>query len=437
MNVNIPRILIISETFKSNSGGGITLSNLFKGYPKNCLSNAIDATEINNIHSDSICDNFYCLGLEEKKVLKLFLFLQKKYSSGRYIFKKKESSQSKAKEKSYRKTIVNYFFLILHFVGIYHLLYRYEISEKLKEWILEFKPDFIYTQLSNRELIDFTEKLSRLTGASLAIHIMDDWPSTISRKGILKKYWTRKIDCEFRNLLDKASVLMSISEGMSIAYKERYNKDFTPYHNPIEINQWTPFSKAEYTYDPENISILYAGRIGLGTSDSIIEIAKVIEQLCLEGYKISFLIQTTTSNSPIISKLKKFSSVKINKEVQYSELPGIFSKADLLVMPIDFSKKGIQFLKYSMPTKASEYMISGTPILLYADKTISLVDHAKKYGWAYCVTSNSIETLKKSIINLLKDEELRRTLAKTAYNHALENYNAVHVRKLFQTEFSQ
>ena len=32
----------------------------------------------------------------------------------------------------------------------------------------------------------------------------------------------------------------------------------------------------------------------------------------------------------------------------------------------DFDKKSISFLKYSMPTKASEYMISGTPVLVYS-----------------------------------------------------------------------
>lgn len=432
-----PKILIISETFKSNSGGGITLTNLFKDYPRDCLANAIDAKEIHKISTDIICNNFYSLGIEEKKVLKLFSFLQNKYPSGEYVFQKSQKigDNVNKKGKSFRAYIIDYFFTILHFAGIYHLLYRYEISEKFSNWIIGFKPDVIYTQLSNRESILFTEKLIKLTGASLAIHIMDDWPSTISKTGILKKYWRKKIDNEFRRLIDQAGVLMSISEGMSVEYKRRYKKYFQPFHNPIEINRWIPFSKTDIATKGNNLIVLYAGRIGLGTSDSILDIAKVIENLNKSGYHISYHIQTTTSDSKVIQKLRKFKCVKINKQVEYSELPRIFSGADLLVMPIDFSKKGIRFLKYSMPTKASEFMISGTPVLLYADERVSLVSHAQKHGWAGIVSKQDAELLKSEIINLLTNHELRLKLSTTAKKYAIDNFDALIVREQFRKQF--
>lgn len=376
----IPKILIISETFKSNSGGGITLSNLFKDYPKKSLANAVDAKELIIITSDEICENFYSLGSDEKKVITFFSFLQKKCYSGKFVVKKQEEKELHhiSKHRSFRETFVDCFFLFLHFIGLYHLLYRYEISDSLEKWITDFNPDYIYTQLSNRELSNFTTKLINLTGARLVIHIMDDWPSTISKNGLFKQYWQKKIDCEFRGLIAKADILMSISEGMSIEYKTRYKKDFIPFHNPIEINKWNPYSKLDLFVNHDNINILYGGRIGLGTSESVVEIAEAIEELKFEGLKITFQIQTTSINPKLKNKLSKFSCVIFNPIVQYSELPKIFSAADVLVMPIDFSKKGIAFLKYSMPTKASEYMISGTPILLYADQSVSLIDHAKK-----------------------------------------------------------
>jgi hypothetical protein len=434
---NMSKILIISETFKSNSGGGITLTNLFKDYPKEYLANAVEAKEIYNISTDSVCGKFYSLGFEEKKVLKLFSFLQKKYPSGEYVFQKplKIGENVNKKSKSIRAHIIDSFFSILHITGIYHLLYRYEISEKFSNWIVEFKPDFIYTQLSSRESILFTEKLIKLTGASLAIHLMDDWPSTISKTGFLKKYWRKRIDNELRSLIDKADVLMSISDGMSVEYKRRYNMDFQPFHNPIDINRWIPFSKTDIATKGNNLIVLYAGRIGLGTSDSILDIAKVIENLNESGYRISYHIQTTTSDSEVIQKLRKFQCVKINKQVEYSELPAIFSEADLLVMPIDFSKKGIQFLKYSMPTKASEYMISGTPILLYADESVSLVSHAQKHGWANIVSKQDKTLLKSEIINVLTDYNLRLKLSKTAKKYAIDNFDSLIVREQFRKQF--
>jgi hypothetical protein len=50
-----------------------------------------------------------------------------------------------------------------------------------------------------------------------------------------------------------------------------------------------------------------------------------------------------------------------NPVADYADLPEIYSSADILVIANDFDEKAICFLRYSMPTKASEYMISGTP----------------------------------------------------------------------------
>lgn len=433
----LPKILIISETFKSDTGGGITLTNLFKDFPRECLANAADAKELVKINQTNICDNFYSLGLHEKKTLKIFSFLQKKGYSGKYLINEKSINEQKSevKSKSYRTLLVDFFFKILHFIGIYHILYRYEISPAFRNWLEEFNPDYIYTQLSARELIRFTEKIQKLTNAKVAVHIMDDWPSTISKKGILKKYWQQKIDKEFKELLSKASILMSISEGMSDEYKRRYNKDFIPFHNPIDAHHWLPSSKNNLNVDPEYIKILYAGRIGLGTSDSIIDIANAIEDLCKGGLKINFHIQTTTLNSSVIERLKEFSCVRINPVVKYSDLPKIFSDADLLVMPIDYTKKGIQFLKYSMPTKASEYMISGTPILLYCHPEVSLYSHAKEHGWASIVSERNNETLKNKIKELISNIDLRLELSKTSKTYAKNNFDSAIVRKNFMNQF--
>jgi glycosyltransferase involved in cell wall biosynthesis len=104
-------------------------------------------------------------------------------------------------------------------------------------------------------------------------------------------------------------------------------------------------------------------------------------------------------------------------------------------MPIDFSKKGIRFLKYSMPTKASEFMISGTPVLLYADERVSLVSHAQKHGWAGIVSKQDAELLKSEIINLLTNHELRLKLSTTAKKYAIDNFDALIVREQFRKQF--
>jgi len=433
-----PKILIISETFKSKSGGGITLSNLFRGYPKDLLANAIDAVFVPDIESDEICSNFYSLGNEERKILPIFSFLHSAYPSGKYEFKvnteKKESVLKKNKIKNTLKKIVN---PVFDFLGINHILFHYKISNRLKVWIKEFKPDIIYSQLSNIEIMNFTLALKEFTGAKLVIHIMDDWPSTIGNRQLTGYYWKSQADKLFKKIINQTDLLLSISEGMSVEYQKRYGKEFIPFHNPIETETWKKFSKKDYQIDKENIKILYAGRIGTGISDSLLSCAKAIERLKCAGNNINLIVQTTSVNSTTLIKLKKFNCVVVNPVVKYSELPQIFSNADILLMPVDFSKKGINFLRYSMPTKASEFMISGTPIMLFCDPKVSLSQHALKYGWAYHVEHNDSIILSEAIKYLIDNENIRIGIAQTAVKFAEHHFDANRVSVNFKNLFVQ
>ncbi len=430
----LPKILIISETFKSNTGGGITLSNLFKDYPKELLANAIEGYFIKFIESEEICDNFYSLGHKEKKIFKLFSFLFPKYPSGKYYFQKKPKENSKKEnylKNNLKKRIILSFNSILSFFGINHILIKWSISNDFGSWVNEFKPDFIYSQLGSLEMMRFTNDLVKYSGAKLAIHIMDDWPSVIGNHGLFKWYWNKKVDIEFKNCISNATILMSISEGMSKEYLNRYKAFFAPFHNPIDVKYWLNFTKKNLNISHKYVKVLYAGRIGLGTSHSLLDVAEAIEELNNDGFNIEFYIQTTSIENKLNNKLKKYNCIIQNPEVKYSELPQIFSTADILVMPIDFNRKGIEFLKFSMPTKASEFMISGTPILLYCSKEVFLYDHANRNGWAYIVSENKLTILKNGIIELIQNMKIRENLNHTSLKYAKENYDLNIVRKKF------
>ena len=118
--------------------------------------------------------------------------------------------------------------------------------------------------------------------------------------------------------------------------------------------------------------------------------------------------------------------------VAYNQLPDKFSKADLLLLPQDFDEKSVKFLKYSFPTKVSEYMISGSPILVYGDKQTGLTKYALKENWAYVVTKSKTIHLVNAINEMIDNETLRITLAKKAQNIALQFEDATIVRDNFR-----
>ena len=259
-------------------------------------------------------------------------------------------------------------------------------------------------------------------------HVMDDWPSTISQKGPFKKYWHKKIDRELRGLLNRATILLSISHAMAREYKKRYGKDFTTFHNPIEIDFWKSHQRNKYELGA-NPTILYAGRIGTGIQTSLESMAEAVDKVnATIKTSVQFVLQTKDKPAWI----GKYRCVKHKAMVAYKELPRVFAEADFLYLPYDFSAESIRFIKYSMPTKAPEYMISGTPVIVFGPGETALVEDAVQNKWAMTVTENNIHLLAEAVAALVKDINLRKQIADMAISIAETNYNSEKVRNQFR-----
>jgi len=423
-----PKILIVGQYFNSTSGGGITMTNLFKDWNRENI--AVAAQDIYNPNFEA-CNKHYQLGtLEIKRIFPFNLNRGTFIKSGTIIPPKRNieklSIVSTFKQSRLKKLYVG----LLHFTGLYHYKSRYRISNEFLRWVNEYSPDIIYSQLSTIELIDFVTELNKVLNIPIAIHMMDDWPLVISKKGLFQSYWKKVIDKKFRQLLKISSVFFSISEAMSNEYFIRYGFNFIPFHNPVDLNFWGAFSKANYDFKG-TFKILYAGRIGPGIKNCFFDIAEAIKSLRAKGLSIELQIQSA-SNDPVLNELYKYDFIKLNASVPYKELPKIFSEADLLLLPNDFDSTSVSFLRYSMPTKASEYMISGTPIVIYSSIETAVTNHALKYKWAYVVSKKNQGLLENSIEELYGNKELRCNLGTTAKAYAINNYNGVIIRERFK-----
>lgn len=430
--MSFPKVLIVGQPFNDFSGGGITLSNLFRGWPKDKISVAFIGHGLFSVTTD-ICDTYYQLGKEEHKWIFPFNLMQRKFVSGLKTFDKSNILPVNFIQTGLRYKLVNWvFYPFLEWIGLFHMASKIHVSEMLKGWLSEFKPELLYLQVSNREEILFSTELIDVLKIPTVIHMMDDWPSTISRKGLLKNFWNRKMDSEFRKLLDKVDLFLSISDAMSEEYEKRYNKKFIPFHNPIETETWLKFSKTDFSMSDGKITVLYSGRIGIGIKDSLIEAASAIDSLAKDGVNIKMHIQTPTKKQWILDQLQQFSCVVINPIVPYNKLPEIFPEADILLLANDFSEEGMDFLRFSMPTKASEYMISGTPILVYAPEGAAVTKFFRKNDCGYCITDHGSENIKTAIKYLIDNEEYRRKISFNAVELARERFSSVKVRQEFQ-----
>lgn len=427
--MTLPKVLIIGQTFNSITGGGITQSNLFSGWDKDKLAVACTAHLLRD--SDrNICNNYYQLGRNEHKWVFPFNYLQRDFSSG--LLKEEKSYSPNLtinKNNLFRSKLVGtVFYPFIRYTGLIHCISKIRLSREFRNFLDQFNPDVIYAQGQDRERILFTLLVHSYLKKPLIFHMMDDWPSTIGNKGLFKKYWHNKIDHDFRVLLDKASLLMGISDAMANEYKIRYNKTFITFHNPINISLWKEYQKFDYELN-SSPTILYAGRVGLGIQSSLETVAKAVHSINIElNTSIKFILQT--AEKPIWSNI--YTCVVHRNFVPYNDLPRVFSESDILLLLYDFSMESIKYIKYSMPTKAPEYMISGTPILVFAPEGTAIIDYAKKYGWAKIVIENNEHELTTAIKDLIQNKTLREKIGQSAIKIAQKKHNSTIVSNNFK-----
>ena len=258
--------------------------------------------------------------------------------------------------------------------------------------------------------------------------MMDDWPMLIGVKGFFSSYWKNKIDKEFNTLLKLVDTHLGISDYMAMAYKKRYKIDFITFHNPIKLDFWQKGQKKHYKLSSEP-KLMYAGRIGLGIDNSLQTIARAIEKLNMEmQINLQFVIQSAEPPSWV----KNYPVVVHKSFVPYSQLPYEFGSPDFLILPYDFSPESLAYIKYSMPTKASEYMASGTPIIIYAPQETALVDYAMRNNWATIVTDKEENILVEALKKMISNKGYRQNLAETAKNIATQRHDIRAVTKDFQ-----
>ena len=424
-----PKILIIGHSFNLQSGGGITLSNLFTGWDKNNI--AVASAFIVN-PSFEVCEKYYQLGSLEFPPR--FPFNLNPWSNNResgIINSKKVSDSIRLLSKEKISIIKIVYEKALAVTGLGDYKRKFKISNKFLNWIENFSPDLIYSQLSSLEQIRIVNDLQKKLKLPVAIHIMDDWPRTICDGYFPKPIWQKTINKEFHNLLSNAKFLFSISDAMSEEYLKRYSLRFIPFHNPIVVDKWLPYSKNQYDIQVE-FKILYTGRIGKANGKSIIFLAKIIDAMNFNENKMKLDIYTPDLNTKNAASIKNLRGVQIKNTVQHKEMPALLASYDLLFLPLDFDKDGIRFSQFSIPTKTSEYMISGTPILVFADKRTALAKYAIRDSWSYVITDNNKMVLMQALNELYSNISLRKKLAERARKVAIQNDDATIVRENFR-----
>jgi glycosyltransferase involved in cell wall biosynthesis len=427
---HFPNVLFITPVaFNRVTGGGITFSALFRGWPQDNLATIHNDPEPT---LDEVCARYYVLGDAELNFSFPFNHLRKASQAGGAVsISAGEDVAQKSSVKSRLVSFAKKFFLRI--VGD-SLPQKAVLTPELDQWISAYKPDVIYTILGSNGLMDLIEQVRVKYDLPVVTHIMDDWVSASHETGIFAPFARKTMHKWVNHFMAVSKTRLSISPMMSKAYEKRYGHEFEAFQNTIDTQKWLPLAQDKVQV-AECIDVLYVGSIFHNAQlQSLINICRAIGELADAGKDISLTISSPSGHTDKYrSQLATHPAIKIEDTIRDDDI--FFNRiasADVLLLPVNFDEESVRFIRYSMPTKVPAYLTVGTPILLYAPAGIAQVEYAREDGWGLVVDEQDPEKLKQGLLRLCEDTKLRAGLSETAKNIAQRNHDAKTVRRRFQ-----
>ena len=421
-----PRVLFLtSAAFNRVTGGGLTFSNLFAGWPKDSIA---------TVHNDAVpvttdvCDRYFRLGERELRRWGPLRYLP----AGQAVA---GGTGGKVGPAPKRPSLM--FVLMRHAKRLVlgdGMPETVEISTALDTWIREYRPQVLYTILGSNAMMDLAMRLGDRYELPIVVHIMDDWVSVLYRGGVFSFLQRMRKERLMRRVVREAAVRMAICDDMASAYESRYGYPFVAFQNTIEVARWDCMAKVDLV-PKRPVRVAYIGSIlPFAQLDSLVDCCKAIQLMSRDGIAIRLDIYSPAFLAEQYrDRLVVGGAVALHETLSDDlEFFGTLRDADVLLLPVNFDAYTVEYIRYSMPTKVPAYLSIGTPILAYGPAEVAQIAYARRAGWALAVTERGVEHVRRGLEKLVDDIPLRQQLSAQARQTARERHDASTVRRDFQ-----
>lgn len=424
-----PRVLFVTPcAFNGVTGGGVTFSNLFRGWPKDRLACVTtDAVPV----SFEVCERYFTLGGAERRRGWPWSWVAPVRACGGEHLPDAVATPDTARGTSPS--------LARRLLGSAGPPEAGVLSERLRGWVAAFKPDVIYTILGDCVMIDLVEQLADAFDLPVVLHCMDDGVTEPSRTGLYGRGFNTRYRAGFRRLVDRAADRLAICDAMAEAYAQRYGRPFAAFHNAVAFEAIAKRHRPADALRNDPPRILYAGSIYPVAQDrSLLDCCAAVARLNKAGKPVELHVHTSRSLfGHYTQQVERHDGCTFYDAL---EVDGAFfeaiTSADLLLLPSNFDAASQRFVGLSMPTKVPAYLASGTPTLVYGPRGVAQVRAALDDGWGLVVDQHnppeSPGVLDDAIARLLADGALREQLAVEAAALAAEHHDAPTVRRRFR-----
>lgn len=384
---HFPKVVLLDFAFDNTTGMGVTLTNLFKEWPVERIGVMSDYLK------PDLCDQI--------RPCSLYIGVTKKISTHIQV-NNPGNVKHDSRIKSWLKSVY-------HYLGIDELLYRPNIHLDNLEALKSFSPDIIFCGLGTLNRMRVCKKLhEQLPKSKVVLYIVDDWINSRISEKWPPFIWKHRYEKAFREILTFSSGNISICQEMTDVYKERYGVNFIPFHNPVDVSFWDSLSPIK-KYPADMVSLLYVGKINYDTEACLIDCCKVVESLNKEGKSIRFDVYSP-DYSIKCDLFDKYEHCTLFPSIPHESIPELTKSYTALFLTLGFSKHSVKYVKLSMPTKLSEYLASGLPIVLYCSDSIALYHYVSNNKCAFTCCSRGETELMTTMLKLFDKEESLRVV---------------------------
>lgn len=299
-------------------------------------------------------------------------------------------------------------------------------NKELFRWIEDENPNVIFFAAGDAWFsYDISLYISRKYNIPIIPYVCDDYyllerkTSSIIYK-IHKYYLKRKMKDTFIT----AKSIVTICDKLSNEYNKLFNVKTHTFMTSTSLKIDHEYKDISTITSNKSLKISYLGNVGLKRWESLVDIGKALKNIS-KKYGMNYYIDLYSMeiDENITRNFIGENGIKFHGGIDGDKVPLIMKESDILLHVESFDEYYIDRVKYSVSTKISDSLASGTCIFAYGPKNVASIEHLLVNDAACVATDYNI--LEKRLEEILLSEHLRKTYVEKAKNLAEDRHDAM------------
>jgi glycosyltransferase involved in cell wall biosynthesis len=214
--------------------------------------------------------------------------------------------------------------------------------------------------------------------------------------------------------------LFFVSESLREAYKRRYGVSGEVLHTPTL--EGVGEAPAEIPIGRENgeIKIIFSGTVYELNADMVSAVLKAAALAAEWRVKVHLYTWQTRDQLSAMGVKGEF---VLHKTESVDALLNIQRQSDILLLGLGFNPQHKDLVKTSFPSKLTDYLVSGRPILAVLPPESCAADFLRKNQCAHVVESADPLEIAEGISHIVRNDAYRVQLVKNAFSVAREEFD--------------